>query len=548
MSNRRRDPFAIDRRAFLGATTLTAAGLLAANPFAAAFAQDIRRARPTPAVATASGRLRGVLLNDNVNAFYGVPYGASTAGEGRFMPPKPVAAWNDVRDAVAVTDRSPQDHEGPIPEVYALDRRQPMSEDCLHLNLWTPAVGAGSRPVMVWLHGGGFSSGSGDWLLYDGARLAASQDVVVVSVTHRLNVFGYLYLPEIGGEKYAQSSNVGMLDIVQALDWVRQNVAAFGGDPGNVMIFGQSGGGRKVSVLTGMPAAKGLFHRAIMMSGSQNTGTSPSEATETSRQFMASVGARTVDEMQRMPMEQLRAAAAKSGFNLQPVLDGSSLPAHPYDPIATSLSADVPLVIGTVEHESTFTRGTPLDPIDDATLHKALQNETRGSEAQVAHLIDVYRKGRPNLSNVDLLQILISDNGYRVRANIMADAKAKQGTASVYTYLFTWKSPVREGKLKSYHTLDIPFAFNNVEVAASMTGAGQERYALADRISTAFAAFARGGDPNHAGLPTWPKFTTAQRTTVILDNECKVVNDPHREERLALRRSPQDSVVRCPEN
>jgi para-nitrobenzyl esterase len=216
------------------------------------------------------------------------------------------------------------------------------------------------------------------------------------------------------------------------------------------------------------------------------------------------------------------------------VLDGVTLLEHPYDPVATSVSANVPLIVGTVEHEATFTRGTPLDPIDDAALRKGVQRETRATDAQVEQLIAVYRKGRPNLENVDLLQILISDNGYRARADAMCDAKVKQGTASVYRYQFNWQSPVREGKLKSFHTLDIPFAFDNVEVAASMTGAGQERYALADKISTAFATFARGGDPNHSGLPRWPAFTAGERPTMIFDNECRVANDPHREERLAL--------------
>ena len=523
----------IGRRAFIASSALATAGLLGARALPT-WAQDIRRAHPTRVVATAHGRVRGVILDGNVNAFYGLPYGASTAGEQRFMPPAAPASWSDVRDAIAVAPRSPQDLEGPIPEVYALDRRQPMSEDCLHVNVWTPGLGEGDRPVMVWLHGGGFSSGSGDWLLYDGARLAASQDVVVVTVTHRLNVFGYLYLPELGGEKYARSSNVGMLDIVLALDWVRNNIGAFGGNAEKVTIFGQSGGGRKVSILTGMPAAKGLFHRAIVMSGSQNTGVSPSDATAASEKFMASAGAKSVDDLQRMPMEQLRAAAAKASFSLQPVLDGTTLPEHPYDPVATPLSADVPLIVGTVEHESTFTRGTPLDPIDDATCTKLVKDETRGSDAQVDQLLDVYRKERPGVSNVDLVQILISDNGYRGRANVMANAKAKQGAAAVYTYFFTWKSPVREGKLKSFHTLDIPFAFNNVEIAASMTGAGQERYALADKISTAFATFAREGTPQHNGLPQWPAFTVEQRATMVFDEECRVVNDPHRATRLAL--------------
>lgn len=525
--------YSLNRRTLLGFGAASAAAWLAGNPLAA-LAQDIRRAKPSRVVATKSGRIRGVELEGGIQAFYGVPYAASTAGENRFMPPKPVASWNDVRETVAVTARCPQDHGGPIPEVYALDRRQPMGEDCLHVNVWTPSLGQGNRPVMVWLHGGGFASGSGDWLLYDGARLAASQDVVVVTVTHRLNVFGYLYLPEIGGSEFAEASNVGQLDIVAALQWVHDNIGLFGGNPGNVTLFGQSGGGRKVSVTTAMPAAKGLFHRAIIMSGSQNIGVDPSQASEISNKFIAAAGARNASELKRMPMEQLRAAAVSANFNLAPVLDGRTLPAHPYEPVANSVSPNVPLIIGTTEHESTFTVGTPLDPIDDATLRAAVKKETRGTDAQVDELIAVYRKGRPNLENVDLLQILISDNGYRVRANIMADAKVKQGTAATYAYFFTWKSPVREGKLKSFHTLDIPFAFNNVDVAASMTGAGQERYALADRMSTAFANFARSGDPNHSGLPRWPAFDSEKRPTMVFDDTCAVVNDPHREERLAL--------------
>src|SRR5688572_27702027 len=258
----------IDRRAFLGYSgSLAAAGFFADGLWTPAAAQDARGAGMSQPVATTAGRVRG-LTRDRVNQFYGVPYAGSTAGANRFMPPVKPAAWTGVRDCFQVKERSPQDPDGPISEVFSLDRREPMGEDCLALNVFTPALGSGNRPVMVWLHGGGFSGGSGNWLLYDGSNLARKEDVVVVSVTHRLNLFGFLYLADLGaGEQWANASNAGMQDIVAALAWIKENIAAFGGNPNNVTVFGQSGGGSKVTTLMAMPSARGLFHRAIAMSG-----------------------------------------------------------------------------------------------------------------------------------------------------------------------------------------------------------------------------------------------------------------------------------------
>ncbi|HEU4617857.1 MAG TPA: carboxylesterase family protein [Gammaproteobacteria bacterium] len=535
-AGRRTPRLLIDRRAFIG-SGVAAAGLAAAGPFRRAFAQDVRGAKPTQAVETAAGRVQGVVLDGGVNAFYGVPYAASTAGANRFMPPQKLEAWTGVRAANAVGHRSPQDFEGPISEVYSLDRREPMGEDCLNLNVFTPALGAGNRPVMVWLHGGGYSSGSGNWLLYDGARLARSQDVVVVPVTHRLNVFGYLYLAGLGGEKYAQSSNVGMLDIVAALEWVRDNIAKFGGDPGNVTIFGQSGGGGKVTALMGMPPAKGLFHRAIAMSGATLQGVSKDAATETAQKFMAAVGAKTVDQMQQMAMEKLRdVMASAQGLRLSPVEDGTTLPAGPFAPRASDLSADVPLIVSTVAQEVNFFPTTPLDPMDDAALLANVKRQTGADDAAAKELIDVYRSGRPKAPNEELYQTIASDAGFRQGPLTVAQRKAEQGKAPVYMYYFTWQSPVREGKLRAYHTLDIPFAFNNVEVAASMTGAGNDRYALATKMSSAFAAFARTGNPACDELPAWPAFDMTQRATMVLDDDCRVENDPHKAERLAIEK------------
>ncbi|HEX5418406.1 MAG TPA: carboxylesterase family protein, partial [Gammaproteobacteria bacterium] len=382
----------IDRRSFIG-TGLAAAGVSAFTPWSRLWAQDIRGAKPSRVVNTTAGRVQGAVLGGDVNAFYGVPYGASTGGANRFMPPRKPTPWAGVRPAAMVGHRSPQDFEGPISEVEALDRREPMGEDCLNLNVFTPGLGRGSRPVMVWLHGGGFTSGSGNWLLYDGTRLARSQDVVVVPVTHRLNVFGFLYLPRLGGQKYAESANVGMLDIVAALEWVRDNIAEFGGDPSNVTIFGQSGGGGKVAALMGMPSAKGLFHRAIGMSGAMIQGISTDQAEETTRKFMGAVGAETVDQMQELPMETLRDVFIRTrGLRLSPTADGRTLQG-PFAPAASEITASVPMMLSTVEEEVNFIPSTPLDPMDDATLLGNVKRAARADDDTARHLIDVYRQG-----------------------------------------------------------------------------------------------------------------------------------------------------------
>ncbi len=526
----------IDRRAFIGSGIAAAAGMAAVGPMGRVFAQDIRGAKPSAVVDTTAGRLQGVELDGGVKAFYGVPYGASTAGENRFMPPKLPEPWPGIRPAVTVGHRSPQTFGGPISEVYALDRREPMGEDCLDLNVFTPGLGRGDRPVMVWLHGGGFTSGSGNWLLYDGARLARSQDVVVVPVTHRLNVFGYLYLAGLGDSRFDEASNVGMLDIVAALGWVRQNIDRFGGNPNNVTIFGQSGGGAKVSTLMGMPAAKGLFHRAIAMSGAMLQGVSPEAATETARKFMSALGARTPQEMQKLPMETVRDVYLRTpGLALSPVTDGRTLPSGPFTPGAPAVSADVPMIVGTVAQEINFFPNTPRDEIDNATLMSDVKRATGADDADAAHLVEVYRQGRPKASNIELYQTIASDASFLRQAPMAeAERKSEQGAAPVYVYYFTWQSPVHEGKLRAYHTLDIPFAFDNVEVAASMTGAANDRYALATKMSSAFATFARHGDPNCDVLPTWPKFDAKTRATMVFDDNCRVEDDPHKAERMAL--------------
>ena len=356
-----------------------------------------------------------------------------------------------------------------------MERREPEGEDCLRLNVWTNGTGAGGRrPVMVWLHGGGFATGSGGFIAYDGANLARSQDVVVVTVNHRLNVFGYLYLADVGGAKYAESANVGMRDIIAALQWVHDNIERFGGDPGNVTIFGQSGGGAKVSTLMAMPGARGLFHRAIVESGSTLRGTPKDQATVAAQAFMALVGAKTVDELQQMPMERLRAQAAAgmaeamralaappargagsgppafSALALGPVVDGTTLPSHPFDPVAPAVSADVPLLVGSTETEMTFFPGLPLDPIDDAALHARVKQTIGGDDAAADRAIAAHRASRPGVSNIDVALIVASDMFVRPSLHAQADRKAALGKGAVYVYYWTWRSPVRGGKLRSF--------------------------------------------------------------------------------------------------
>jgi para-nitrobenzyl esterase len=532
----------IDRRTFVGLGTL-AAGVVAAGRLQDALAQE--KAGPGATVETTAGKVRGT-LQGRVHAFKGVPYGASTAPPRRFMPPEKPQPWTNVRDASQLGRRSPQllssFHGFVPPELEPMDRDEPMGEDCLVLNVWTPGVGAASkRPVMVWLHGGGYTSGSGGFICYDGAQLAGKQDVVVVTVNHRLTVFGYLYLAGIGGERYATASNVGNLDIIAALEWVRDNIGAFGGDPGNVTLFGQSGGAGKVSSLMAMPAAKGLFHRAIVQSGAAVRGLSREAAQKSAEDFLARLDltAKQVDQLQTLPMDRLLAvteAARGRPLELGPVVDGRSLPIHPFDPVAPAQSADIPLLIGTTETEVTFFPNQILDPIDSASLHaRVKQLVPKASDAQVEQLIAAYRAGRPREGNTDLYLIIASDATFRAGVVTEADRKAQQAKAAVYHYYFTWRSPVREGKLRSFHTLEIPFVFDNVDAAQTMTGTGPDRHALAQRMSAAWVAFARTGNPNHPGLPKWEAFDVKQRATMFFDSQCKLVNDPYGAEQRLLR-------------
>ena len=502
-------------------------------------------------VETNCGKIRGVAADD-IKVFKGIRYAESPEGEGRFAPPIKLQPWTGGRDAFQFGDRAMQDDNAfALPpamlRLFAGRELPPMSENCLVLNVWTPAVKDGrKRPVMFWCHGGAFIAGSGDSPWYEGTNLCCKGDVVVVTINHRLGAFGYVHLAEFGGEEFAASGNAGMLDIVAALKWVRDNIAAFGGDAGNVTIFGESGGGAKVSVLMAMPAAHGLFHKAIIQSGPAVQMASRDDASETARQLLAelNLSADKVSELRRIPAFELaRAQAAvlkkvsmmsfanrrRVGFN--PVVDDKHLPGGPFAPTAPAISANIPLMIGTNKDEMTLFFGLApwLDGMDEAALRQRVQMFV-GEQAD--RIIEHYKRARPGDSRRDLVLAIATDHAMRIPSLVTADRKVAQHGAPVFVYMFTWETPVLDGKLKSPHALEIPFVFDTVQTSG-LTGDSPTRFALAEKMCQTWLAFARTGNPNNEGIPNWPPYSTEQRPTMMFDNECRVENDPYRAERQA---------------
>jgi para-nitrobenzyl esterase len=514
---------------------------------AAAWGVDAASKYEGPVVETTAGKVRGV-IQGGTHVFRGIPYGASTAGSNRFLPPRKPEPWSGVRDAFQNGQTAPQ--LGGPPNALILNHKEPavQGEDCLVINVFTPGVNDGrKRPVMVWLHGGGFASGAGSAHAFDGTNLARSGDVVVVSVNHRLNIFGYLYLADLGGEKYADSGNAGLLDIVSVLEWVRDNIVHFGGNPGNVTIFGQSGGGLKISTLLAMPPAKGLFHKAIIESGSALKGIRREEANKTTERILAKLGLQTnqVDQLQTLPVGQLLSAIDTRGaaqgtipFTIAPVVDGRALPSDPFDPAAPAISADVPLIIGSVNTEGTFFTppDSPLFSLDEAGMRARLT--PRFGEV-TDKLIDLYRKEMPNASPS---QIYFLITAFPAAAITQAERKVAQGKVPVYMYLFTWETPVEGGKRHSPHTVELPFVFNNVADQPEEVGNGPELQPLAEKVSGAWTAFARTGNPGAAGTPKWLAYTSNERATMIINNEWKLVNDPRHEARLIMNTLPAPSA------
>jgi para-nitrobenzyl esterase len=505
---------------------------------------SLARAPCRVGVGTAAGVVAGV--NDGeVVAFKGVPYGASTAGSNRFRPPQPVEAWDGVLDASFYRDACPQP---PIvgelaPEVerlidYVLVAGDRFGENCLSVNVWTPAVDGARRPVMVWFHGGSQTVGSGNMPIYDGTNLARRGDAVVVTVNHRLGALGYLSLTQLAGPgDYHVSGNAGLLDMIAALQWVQHNIGAFGGDPGNVTIFGQSGGGPKVSALLAAPAGRGLFHKAIVQSGPGLRASEPDAAAVTAAAIFDRLGNPTIDELVDTPIERLLAAqvevlggALPTGrpHRLGPIVDGDVLPTHPFDPVAAAPAADVPLLIGTTRDEMTlFLHGASmLADLDDEAASTLASSLAQG----VSDLYPTYRRSRPDATPAQLLAAIASDVR-RIGSVRQAERKIAGGPASVWMYRCDVVTLALNGTLGATHGIDLPLVFNNLPVP--LLDGHPAANTVSAVMSDAWLSFARTGDPNHSQLPDWPPYNLEERPTMLFNTTSTVANDPNSDERQA---------------
>jgi len=505
---------------------------------------------------TTSGKVRGYVLRD-IYHFLGIPYGADTSGEHRFGPPKPPEPWTDVYAAVWPGNSAPQIMENR----YAFKLQSfvdhwnydDVSENCLSINVWTPGYGDGTKqPVLVWLHGGGFTNGNGiEQDGYNGASLCRNHDVVFCSLNHRLGPLGFTNLASIGGERFAASGNVGMLDIVAALEWVKDNIASFGGDPGNVTIMGQSGGGVKVTTLTAMPAAKGLFHKAVVLSGAALHAGDKDYSEKLGARVLVEAGLqpKEIDKLQQLPWQEYYALASQAsnklrqemgpgqgfmrrGFN--PVVDGVTLPQHPYHPEATPLATDIPMLICSTFHELSPSRDNPaLESITFEEVAEKIKDRAGFSPGFGEHskaVVDAYARAFPDKKPVEIWSLIMSN---RKNTVALADAKAKQ-QAPVFLAWFGWQPPLFDGRMRAFHCSDICFWFANTDLMVTHTGGGARPRALAEKMSGSLARFMRTGNPNGPGLVHWPRYSSENGETMILDDTPVVKHDPDRLARQAL--------------
>lgn len=500
-------------------------------------------------VETAEGQVQGCRYR-GVSIFRGIPYGAPTGGANRFRPPQPPARWTGVRTCRRYGESAPQGR-GWLAEGGFDGNRPEIGEDCLVLNVWTPRTDDAKRPVMVWLHGGGFEAGTGSSMLYDGTNVARRGDVVIVTINHRLGVMGHLHLADVLGDDFAGSANAGFLDIVAALGWVRTNIAAFGGDPGNVTIYGQSGGGRKVSLATAAPMARGLFHRAIVQSGTQLRLLERSRADELAHRLLHRLDIAPGDErrLQDIAMTDVLRAARQVGRRYAPVVDGVVFDRHPWEPDAPPTARDVPMMIGTCRTELSNQIGM-LDPtsfdITDDELVPRLRPFLAGDDVHDA--IRLVREAAPGAPASEVFFTVVSELTYWRDSVVQTERKAVQagnGGAPVWSYRLTWRTPIEGGRRVSPHSTDLPFVFDNVAAASHMVGpptAETER--MTEAMCGSWLAFARSGDPNHAAVPGWSPYDLGSRSVMHFDVPPVAVDDPHADTRRLLDQYPTQQLGR----
>lgn len=503
---------------------------------------------------TVYGKVRGFIHKDIYN-FLGIPYGADTTGNNRFMPPRKPEPWTDIYPAVYWPNAAPQLLDNFYANRYLAFtdywHYDDVSENCLGINVWTPGYNdSKKRPVMLWIHGGGFTSGNSiEHPEYHGENLSRRGDIVFCSLNHRLGPLGFADFSSLGGEKYAASGNVGMLDIVAALEWIRDNISNFGGDPGNVTIMGQSGGGAKVCTLTAMPSAKGLFHKAVALSGLAINVGDKSNSSKLASYILKEAGLNPsqIDKLQDIPWREYYALTQKALFKFRqesgaigmmrgfgPVADGTFIPEQPYAPVPSPLAADIPMIVC-----STFYERSPSafdSSLENISMDKAKEmvKTTRGFVRPLGNdtdaIIDAYAKNFPARKPIEILAMVLSN-----RKNVIDFCNTKsQQSAPVFLAWFGWDPPVFDGRLRAFHTMDISFWYYNTDVQISHTGGGSRPRKLATKMSGSLVQFMKTGSPNGGGLPDWPKYSVANGETMILNDECAVENDPDREARKSL--------------
>lgn len=521
----------MDRRQFISRSFMfTAAGVLAPN-WAFANAE--------PVVETAQGRVRGRINDAGIHVFKGMRYGQAE----RFMPPAPPTAWAGIQDAFDYGDQSPQART-------RLASSEPMTDDCLRINVWTPALDDAKRPVLLWFHGGGFEAGSGSSPLYEGTNMARRGDVVVATINHRLNVFGHCYLGEILGEEFAQSGNAGYLDLIRAMAWVKENINRFGGDPDNVMIYGQSGGGRKVSLCYAGQDAQSLFHKGVVQSGSHLKVQTTERASGLTRDLLAELGLTpaTARQLQQIDIETLSSAQRKviaaAGARFSPVLDNITFTAHPWLPDAPTMSTNKPMMLGTTRTELSNQMGTEPGIFDMNEAQAKARLIGFLDENDINDAWEIFQSSRPQANPSEVFFTIVSARGYVRDQTIMAEQRVNSGARdNTFVYRLMWRQPVEGGRRVSQHSLDLPFMFDNVSAGAGMTGPEtQQTRAMADNMANSWLAFARTGNPNNNSVPAWAAYDLNRRNTMLFDVPSQAVDDPHREEREFMARyaSQQD--------